>query len=191
MPIAIFIPVKKYTESKERLSTILTNSERADLAKTMAQKTVNAFAQANIASTITVVTNDPNLVIQGARVFVSTLSLNLALEDAIANTMPLDQIMITHADLPRINAGDIELLCMSHSDNSITIITDEHGIGTNCLLFASSLRFKFKFGPNSFNLFQQVFKENFFTWESPSITSLQQDLDSDDDYYKLIKYVEV
>ena len=191
MPIAIFIHVKKYTESKERLSNILTNSERALLAKTMAQNTVNAFAQANIDSTITVVTNDPHLVIQGAEIFVSTLSLNLALEEAIANTMPLGKIMITHADLPRINAGDIELLCISHSDNSITIITDDHGIGTNCLLFDSTLKFKFHFWLNSFNLFQQAFKEHVFTFESPSITSLQQDLDSDDDYFKLMKYVEV
>jgi hypothetical protein len=171
MKIAIFIPVKKYTESKERLSNILTNSERAVLAKTMAQKTVNAFVQANIASTITVVTNDPHLVIQGAEIFVSTLSLNLALEEAIANTMPFGKIMITHADLPRINASDIELLCMN--------------------LFESSLKFKLYFGPNSFHLFQQAFKEHVFTFESPSITSLQQDLDSDDDYFKLIKYVEV
>ena len=191
MKIAIFIPVKKYTESKERLSNILTNSERAVLAKTMAQKTVNAFVQANIASTITVVTNDPHLVIQGAEIFVSTLSLNLALEEAIANSMPFGKIMITHADLPRINASDIELLCMNHSDNSITIIADEHGTGTNCLLFESTLKFKLYFGPNSFHLFQQAFKEHVFTFESPSITSLQQDLDSDDDYFKLIKYVEV
>ena len=76
-------------------------------------------------------------------------------------------------------------------DMMLQIIADQHGIGTNCLLFDSTLKFKLYFGPNSFYLFQQAFKEHVFTFESPSITSLQQDLDSDDDYFKLIKYVEV
>ena len=70
----IFIPVKKYTDSKERLSTILSKEERALLAEKMALKTVNAFLNIDINAHIILISNDPQLAIDGATTFVTDSS---------------------------------------------------------------------------------------------------------------------
>ena len=61
--------------------------------------------------------------------------------------------------------------------------------GTNCLMFNSAISFDLKFGLNSYNLFMREFKNNGLNYQDISIESLQDDLDSEEDYFKLIKYI--
>ena len=61
--------------------------------------------------------------------------------------------------------------------------------GTNCLMFNSAISFDLKFGLNSYNLFMHEFKNNRLNYQDISIESLQDDLDSEEDYFKLIKYI--
>lgn len=185
----IFIPVKKYTDSKERLSTILSKEERALLAEKMALKTVNAFLNIDINADIILISNDPQLAIDGATTFVTDSSLNAAIHEAISNSQHSGLIMIAHADLPRINTQDIESIIKEHNSETVTIISDESGTGTNSLLFDSSIIFNLKFGQNSFALFQKEFTAHDIPWRSPPWISMQQDLDSSDDYFKLIEYI--
>jgi hypothetical protein len=56
-------------------------------------------------------------------------------------------------------------------------------------MFNSAISFDLKFGFNSYNLFIDEFKNNGLNFKDISIESLQDDLDSEEDYFKLIKYI--
>ena len=189
MLIAAFIPVKKYSESKCRLNKILSNHERAMLAKSMACKSVLALQNSHVFSSITVVTNDPKLKFKGTDSFVTEAPLNEALSQAIVCSSNSDQIMVMHADLPKINTDAIKLLVAHSSPNKILIVSDEAVSGTNCLIFNSSYKFDLQFGPNSYQLFLNEFNFHGYDWNAYQCDALQLDLDSEEDYFKLIDYV--
>ena len=189
MQVSAFIPIKKYSHSKRRLASILSEQQRSDLSKAMATQTIKALIQSNICDSITLVTNDPHLIIEGASTFFTESSLNQALNEAIACNDSNNPILIMHADLPRINERDLDNLVASFNKSFISIVPDIEESGTNCLLYDSAMKFNLQFGINSYDLFLSEFKGNDYRWNQHSIESLQYDLDSEDDYFKLKDYV--
>ena len=155
----------------------------------MAAQTIKALIQSNICDSITLVTNDPHLIIEGASTFFTESSLNQALNEAIACNDSNNPILIMHADLPRINERDLDKLVASFNKSFISIVPDIEESGTNCLLYDSAMKFNLQFGINSYALFLREFKGNDYRWNQHSIESLQYDLDSEDDYFKLKDYV--
>ena len=189
MRVSAFIPIKKYSHSKGRLASILSEQQRSDLSEAMAAQTIKALIQSNICDSITLVTNDPHLIIEGASTFFTESSLNQALNEAIACNDSNNPILIMHADLPRINERDLDNLVASFNNSFISIVPDIEESGTNCLLYDSAMKFNLQFGINSYALFLREFKGNDYRWNQHSIESLQYDLDSEDDYFKLKDYV--
>jgi len=189
MQVSAFIPIKKYSHSKRRLASILSEQQRSDLSKAMATQTIKALIQSNICDSITLVTNDPHLIIEGASTFFTESSLNQALNEAIACNDSNNPILIMHADLPRINERDLDNLVAFFNKSFISIVPDIEESGTNCLLYDSAMKFNLQFGINSYALFLSEFKGNDYRWNQHSIESLQYDLDSEDDYFKLKDYV--
>ena len=189
MQVSAFIPIKKYSHSKRRLASILSEQQRSDLSKAMATQTIKALIQSNICDSITLVTNDPHLIIEGASSYFTESSLNQALNEAIACNESNNPILIMHADLPRINHRDLDNLVASFNESVISIVPDIEESGTNCLLYDASMKFNLQFGINSYALFLNEFKANDYRWNQHAIESLQYDLDSEDDYFKLKDYV--
>lgn len=187
--ISVFVPIKKYISSKDRLSSILDESARAELAEAMAKKTIAALVDSQAFERIVVVTNDPTIFIEGAEIFVSELNLNAALLESVKSYEPDDRIMFIHADLPMINKDEINKLQLAFKKGEVLIIPDIHGAGTNCLIFDSKQQFKLCFGPNSFNLFVSEFSSNGYAWSTYLSEPMQRDLDSEDDYFKLKDYI--
>ena len=189
MQVSAFIPIKKYSHSKRRLASILSEQQRSDLSKAMATQTIKALIQSNICDSITLVTNDPLLIIEGASTFFTESSLNQALNEAIACNDSNNPILIMHADLPRINERDLDNLVAFFNKSFISIVPDIEESGTNCLLYDPAMKFNLQFGIDSYALFLREFKANHCRWNQHSIESLQYDLDSEDDYFKLKDYV--
>ena len=189
MQVSAFIPIKKYSHSKRRLASILSEQQRSDLSKAMATQTIKALIQSNICDSITLVTNDSDLIIEGASTYFTESSLNQALNEAIACNDSNNPILIMHADLPRINERDLDNLVASFNKSFISIVPDIEESGTNCLLYDPAMKFNLQFGINSYALFLREFKANDYRWNQHSIESLQYDLDSEDDYFKLKDYV--
>ena len=189
MGISAFIPVKKFSDSKDRLKSILGPEERQQLASKMANQSINVLKNSNICDSITIVTNDPHLNIEGAESFVSDSPLNMCLDEAIKFYKPRDIILIMHADLPAINILDLQKLKNSFKNNAINVVSDAQEKGTNCLLFHSSMVFDLKFGIDSYQLFLDEFSLNNYAYENIKIDALKDDLDSEEDYFKLIQYV--
>ena len=189
MNVSAFIPIKKFSSSKNRLAKIISSSEREMLAASMAKKTIDTLNNSKICNSITVVTNDSNLHLDHSNSYFTNSSLNDGLNEAIYTQTTNDIILIMHADLPRINERDLHELAHSFDMKKVSIISDLLRQGTNCLMFNSAISFDLKFGFNSYNLFTHEFKNNGLNFQDISIESLQDDLDSEEDYFKLIKYI--
>ena len=189
MNVSAFIPIKKFSSSKNRLANIITSPEREVLAASMAKKTIDTLHNSKICNSITVVTNDQSLHLDYATSYFTNSSLNDGLNEAIYTQTTNDIILIMHADLPKINEPDLHELAHSFDIKKVSIISDLSMQGTNCLMFNSSISFDLKFGLNSYNLFMHEFKNNGLNYQDISIESLQDDLDSEEDYFKLIKYI--
>ena len=189
MNVSAFIPIKKFSSSKNRLAKIISSSERQILAASMAKKTIDTLHNSKICNSITVVTNDSNLHLDYSTSYFTNSSLNDALNEAIYAQTTNDAVLIMHADLPKINERDPHELAHSFDMKKVSIISDLSSQGTNCLMFNSAISFDLKFGFNSYNLFTHEFKNNGLNYQDISIESLQDDLDSEEDYFKLIKYI--
>ena len=189
MNVSAFIPIKKFSTSKKRLSNIVSSSERENLAALMAKKTIDTLFNSKICNSITVVTNDKNLHLNNATSYFTKSLLNEGLNEAINSHAKNDIILIMHADLPRINELDLQELTKIFDVKKVSIISDLLKQGTNCLMFNSSVNFKLKFGIDSYNLFINEFINNEINYQDVCIESLQDDLDSEEDYFKLIKYI--
>ena len=189
MNVSAFIPIKKFSSSKNRLAKIISSSEREILAASMAKKTIDTLNNSKICNSITVVTNDSDLHLDHSNSYFTNSSLNDGLNEAIYTQTTNEIILIMHADLPRINERDLHELAHSFDMKKVSIISDLLRQGTNCLMFNSAISFDLKFGFNSYNLFTHEFKNNGLNYQDISIESLQDDLDSEEDYFKLIKYI--
>jgi len=189
MNISAFIPIKKFTTSKKRLSKVISSSEREALAASMANNTIDILSKSNICHSITVVTNDSSLSFHNTNSYFTESSLNEGLEEAINSSAVSDHILIMHADLPRINETDLQHLLSLYDRAKVSIVSDIKKQGTNCLMFSGSLNFQYKFGTDSYNLFLNEFKNNGINFQDIDLPSLQDDLDSEEDYFKLIKYI--
>ena len=55
MNVSAFIPIKKFSSSKNRLANIISSSEREILAASMAKKTIDTLNNSKICNSITVV----------------------------------------------------------------------------------------------------------------------------------------
>ena len=189
MNVSAFIPIKKFSSSKNRLANIISSAEREILAASMAKKTIDTLHNSKICNSITVVTNDSNLHLDFSTSYFTNSSLNDALNEAIYAQTTNDAVLIMHADLPKINERDLHELAHSFDMKKVSIISDLSSQGTNCLMFNSAISFDLKFGFNSYNLFMHEFKNHRLNHQDISIESLQDDLDSEEDYFKLIKYI--
>ena len=189
MNVSAFIPIKKFSSSKNRLAKIISSSEREILAASMAKKTIDTLHNSKICNSITIVTNDSNLHLDYSTSYFTNSSLNDALNEAIYAQTTNDAVLIMHADLPKINERDLHELAHSFDMKKVSIISDLSSQGTNCLMFNSAISFDLKFGFNSYNLFMDEFQNNGLNFKDISIESLQDDLDSEEDYFKLIKYI--
>ena len=189
MNVSAFIPIKKFSSSKNRLSNIISSSEREMLAASMAKKTITTLHNSEICDSITVVTNDSYLNLNHSTSYFTNSSLNDGLNEAINLHSTNGIILIMHADLPRINELDLHLLKNKFSNQKVSIVSDLLKNGTNCLMYEASQNFELKFGLNSYNLFTEEFKKNNISFQDINLSTLQDDLDSEEDYFKLVKHI--
>ena len=189
MTVSAFVPIKKFSNSKARLSNVLDSIDRSKLAEQMAKHTIKTLFDSNICDSITIVTNDKDLRFINTVSYFTELPLNQALHEAIASKPDHDITLVMHADLPRINEKDLQKFKDSFTKTKISIISDLHKIGTNCLMYDSSLNFNLKFGVDSYALFIKEFESNELMHQDICLPSLQDDLDSEEDYFKLNQYI--
>jgi 2-phospho-L-lactate guanylyltransferase len=147
-PRAVLIPVKAFDQAKGRLHATMTDPQRADLARAMADRVLGAAEPLPVA----VVCDDTEVAewarIRGALVvWEPGRGLNGAVEAGVDHLMihGVTQVTVAHADLPR--ATD---LARVGDAPGITLVPDRHGNGTNVMALPADAGFRFSYGPGSF-----------------------------------------
>ena len=144
------VPLKAAAERKQRLAEVLDLPERIALSEAMARhvlatlRAVPAIADIRLLSPEPLNGTDvPWLADHGAE-------LNAALETAVS-TLGARPVLIVHADLPLLDAADVQCLIDGAATAGCVIAANRHGHGTNAIALADPRGFRFHFGADSLN----------------------------------------
>ena len=144
----MLVPVKAFTEAKQRLATVLSDSERVRLARWLADGVVQSLGS----TPVFVVCDDPDVrrwaEDSGATaLWTAQLGLNRAVDDGVAAVAAagFDHVVVTHADLPIPNG----LVGTARAKTS-TFVPDRRRDGTNVMAFPTASPVPAQYGPGSF-----------------------------------------
>jgi 2-phospho-L-lactate guanylyltransferase len=154
--IFCLIPAKPYSESKSRLSPVLSESQRAELSHWLLAHTLRLALR--IVGQVVVVSRDRSLLADAKAQGVwglleGTPGLNPALTQAgrFAQAHGAGGLLVLPTDLPRLAARDLEaLLALGQDFPTVVAAPCRHGTGTNALLVRPPGLIPFAFGPDSF-----------------------------------------
>lgn len=193
MNIWAILPVKTLSQSKTRLSAILSPAERADLTQHLLEQTLQVLQQVpNITQTI-VVSRDPTVLNTAQRYHTRTFSesapyeLKTAVSQAAKYAtlqQQADGILIIPADLPFLQAYEIQAIIDKAAASETSVICpDESQNGTNALLLSPTTKFRFQYGPNSYS--KHLIEANRLNLAIQTITTpgICFDLDTEDDWH--------
>ncbi len=144
----MLVPVKAFAVAKERLGTVLPDSERQALVRRMAERVLTAAAPLP-----TAVVCDDVAVADWARrhgalvVWEPGRGLNGAVEAGVARLaqMGVEMVVVAHGDLPRaVGLGALPPF------EGVTLVPDRRGDGTNVVALPVGCGFRFSYGPGSF-----------------------------------------
>jgi 2-phospho-L-lactate guanylyltransferase len=147
-PRAVLVPIKAFDEAKGRLGLALTGAERADLARAMAGRVLDASLPLPVA-----VVCDDNDVAEWARargalvIWEPRRGLNGAVESGVDHLRDagVEHVTVSHADLP-MASGLIDV----GNAPGITLVPDRFRNGTNVIALPADAGFRFSYGPGSF-----------------------------------------
>jgi len=176
---AVLIPLKAFQDAKVRLSTVLDATNRADLARQMAEIVVAAA----IPIPTTVVTNDQEVANWAKHLGVGIIRDNgSGLNDAVAlgvatlTAEGFEQIVVAHGDLPLAND-----LTKCTDFKGVSLIPDRHEDGTPVAVIPTGVGFCFSYGPGSFTRHIAEAQRLGLRWRRLDDPNLSWDVDEPED----------
>ncbi|MBP9714585.1 MAG: 2-phospho-L-lactate guanylyltransferase [Sterolibacterium sp.] len=156
------VALKSSAAAKGRLAEILSAKERRQLVERMFQQVLRALREAEQIDGIAVVTNE-TLPLQDADENAHTPLLRIAdpgggLNAALTHgthtlaARGIHVALVLHADLPLLNAADIDAMIAAGRAHGLAMAADKLGLGTNALFIPLPAPFPFRFGVGSFAL---------------------------------------
>ena len=154
--INILIPVKAFKNSKNRLSSSLSNNQRIAASKNVINRLSQNFIKLD--QKVIIVTDDKDLKIKNTEIFFTESALNDALGEAINSiSHQANFVIIMHADLPLVVSTDLTELISLADKNIPFIVPDRHISGTNALGLPIKKIDDLFFGKDSFKKFTDYF----------------------------------
>jgi 2-phospho-L-lactate guanylyltransferase len=144
----VLVPVKAFGDAKARLAAVLGDAERERLARWTAARVLAAAGELP-----TYVACDSEDVASWAAdhgaaiLWHPGVGLNAAVNDSVAELRAagVTDVIVAHGDLPRAHS-----LAGLTAHNTVTLVPDRHGDGTNVIAVPTALPFQFAYGPGSF-----------------------------------------
>jgi len=159
MTLWAIVPVKPLRRGKSRLSSVLSQEERATLNTRLLAHTLDTLAQIPEIEHVLVISRDQAALAlareHGARTVQENGSpqLNLALARAtiVAKNYATRGILVVPADLPLLTPEDVQVMLAHAVDPPVVVLApDRHRQGTNALLVCPVGLIDYDFGPGSF-----------------------------------------
>ena len=183
-PHVILIPIRSFSDSKSRLTSILSPEERTDFIKKCAKGVI--LATGTVPTVI--VTSDPEVHDFAIGLGCYVIKDNgVGLNDVVHNAFEflrlsgIQHITIAHGDLPL--ARDLTSVFRR---NEFTIVPDRKHDGTNVMSLPALESFQFSYGPMSFNRHlreAERLKLRITVYEDPK---LAMDVDTPEDFQDLL-----
>tara|TARA_B100000029_G_scaffold492567_1_gene553985 strand:- start:2706 stop:3305 length:600 start_codon:yes stop_codon:yes gene_type:complete len=186
--INVFVPIKSFKTSKQRLSQVLSDNSRESLSESLVTNLINKLITFPNNFMIYIVTDDRRISFKDVTSIITKKSLNKALQDSINKVCnDQDEVLIIHSDLPSINISDIEHIIKLFKDSENFIIPDRHNSGTNCLGLRWYQDIQLQFGNNSYKKFIDLFHNDGINIKTINNKNIAFDLDTPEDLNFLTK----
>ncbi|MBC6940950.1 MAG: 2-phospho-L-lactate guanylyltransferase, partial [Anaerolineae bacterium] len=159
MTLWAIVPVKPLRRGKSRLSTTLSEDERAQLNEKLLKHTLETLTSLKELEQVLVVSRDPHALTVARRHGARTVRedgqphLNTALARAtvVAKVHATRGVLILPADLPLLEPADIRALIERAKDPPVVVIApDRREEGTNALLMSPAGLIEYDFGVGSY-----------------------------------------
>lgn len=177
--------------AKTRLSGVLAQASRADLAAAMLEDVLAAAGDVPFARRLVVTESElVNSVARaaGAEPFYVTASgTNDAASAAVRQAVDAGaaRVLLLAADLPYLIASDLELLLVEEAH--VVIAPDRHRRGTNALLLAPPSAIAPAFGADSFRVHCERARRAWSDWSIVTSRGLATDVDEPEDLRALLR----
>lgn len=189
MPTLAVLPLKNFTEAKQRLETVLAPGPRRALAEAMFSDVLTALRRSSAVGDILVITRDHTAQQiaggHGALVLddeepgqspAAVLGVRYALDHQY------ERVLLVPGDCPMLDPRELDaLIAQPYQPPSALIVADRHGTGTNALLLTPPDALVPAFGPDSR---ERHFANAEMVGTAPelvSVASLELDIDTPDD----------
>ena len=159
MRTAAILPVKHFSQAKQRLGQSVADSLRLQLARAMVADVLLALEECDSIERTIVVTRESSvavaaseagaIVIEDAAESGQSAAANLGVARAVAEGF--ERVLCVPGDCPALDPAELEALLEDGAPSAptVVIIPDRHGSGTNGLLLSPPEAISPSFGPDS------------------------------------------
>ena len=190
-PLWAVVPYKGRTNPKRRLASHLSQEERARLVHAMLDDVLTELLASELFDEILLVSaasDAPDLADQYGITFFRDRSTNLpdALIDAsrwLKDVHSVNTVFIVPADVPLIQTKDLQQAVAQHK--SVTVIPDQHEVGTNGLICTPPNAFPYVFDGKSFKPHLKAADDRNLIPVALRLGSFELDIDTADDIFAI------
>jgi 2-phospho-L-lactate guanylyltransferase len=156
----IIVPVKRFSEAKRRLAPVADPAERAAIARVMSEHVLQELSKVSDIGGVLVVSAEPAMKTVARRHGFELLAeaesagLNSAVRraDRMLRLRGLIDLGVVLADLPLFDAAALSRVLACHAqqgEQHLTLVTDQHGDGTNVRICRSRQALPMAYGLRS------------------------------------------
>lgn len=187
MRTAAILPIKSFGAAKQRLGSLLGSGSRQALAQAMFQDVLASLRRVEGIECIAIVASEPSVefaadeqvvlledTAQDGQSAAAGLGIRWALEQGF------ERVLLVPGDTPLLAAGEVEAM-LEGAAESVVIVPDRHGTGTNALLLRPPTAIELSFGPDSLQRHVAAAQSAELTHRVEQVASLMFDVDTSDD----------
>jgi len=184
------VPVKDLSKAKERLSSILSQTERTALAYAMLEDVLRALKGSRLLDRLFVVTSDENAIelakIMGVEIIKETKqegeSTSVDYASKICKTMGAQSVLVIPGDTPLVTPGDVDLILEKEkSYPSVVLVPARDDMGTNAIFRKPPDVIPSRFGYDSFKKHINEARQRNIPYEVYNLSRVALDVDEPED----------
>ncbi|MGH7908589.1 MAG: 2-phospho-L-lactate guanylyltransferase [Thermodesulfobacteriota bacterium] len=184
------VPVKDLSKAKERLSPILSQSERTDLAYAMLEDVLIALRGSKLLDRILVVTLDENAIKLAESLDIEVIketkqngeSESVDRASIICKEMGAESVLVIPGDAPLITPEDVDFILEKEKPlHSVILVPARDELGTNAILRKPPDVIPSRFGYDSFKKHIEEARERNIPYEIHKLPRVALDIDEPED----------
>ena len=192
MTIEAVVALKTLSQSKRRLSAVLSDEQRSDLVEAMAQDVLSCLMRHPLIEAVHVVCGEgwtPDVFPEGPLVVWQEAESHdhglIAAYEMVAARTGAERLLFIHADLPFLGQEDISAVIAASLDHHAVFSPDFTETGTNAVLRWRHQSLPLCFGKDSFARHQQAAKAAETRWRVVRASGVARDVDEPEDLDRL------